>query len=52
VERHAAITGQLLGLAAEPGAFGKPATKNEVLAEVKPFFKGAKATVPQAAVTL
>lgn len=55
-ERHAAITGELLGLAAEPGvytgAFGKPASKNKVLAEVKPFFKGAKATARQAAVTL
>lgn len=55
-ERHAAITGQLLGLATEPGiytgAFGKPASKTKVLAEVEPFFKGAKAGARGAAVTL
>jgi hypothetical protein len=65
-ERHAAIVGDLLGLPVEGGVFegarsdpsgvfqgptGHPATKAEVLAELKPHLVGSKAAAESVAVT-
>ncbi|MBA3430432.1 MAG: ferritin-like domain-containing protein [Actinobacteria bacterium] len=54
-ERHAAITGQLLGLSAEGGVYtgstGTPIGKDKVLQAVKPFIKGARTASGKAAIT-
>lgn len=52
--RHAAVVGNLLGLAAEggvySGAFEKPIAKATVLAAVKPFLTSQMGTVPSGSV--
>jgi ferritin-like protein len=64
-ERHAAIVGELLGLPIEggassararptgvfQGATGRPASKQEVLAELRPYLVGARGAAGSAAVT-
>lgn len=55
-ERHAAVIATLLGAPAEGGVFEgslqQPATKDEVLASLKPYIKGAASAADDAAVTL
>jgi|GEM_PF-1588387 hypothetical protein len=55
-ERHAAVIATLLGAPAEGGVFEgslqKPATKDQVLASLKPYIKGAASAADDAAVTL